>query len=104
MSAKRGPAYVCKEVYERGGMCGGSVWFPSRGAINLLQTKGLTAATFRKKYEENIPEQWKGASDMYSSCFMYKLGIPMLTYSPIHNKAISFDSSFHGPNTTKEEL
>jgi len=68
--------FSCKAVYEQGGICGGPVYFVSRGAIDLLHTEGQTTADFLKEYIEGS-ESYTSASDIYSSCLMYKRQIPM---------------------------
>eukprot|EP00928_Gymnodinium_smaydae_P007517 TRINITY_DN12699_c0_g1_i1.p1 TRINITY_DN12699_c0_g1~~TRINITY_DN12699_c0_g1_i1.p1 ORF type:complete len:276 (+),score=51.04 TRINITY_DN12699_c0_g1_i1:657-1484(+) len=71
------PEYSCDDVYEKGGLCGGSTFLVSRAALRQIRRKGQKPADFAKEFA-TISKSRGGTSDIYTSCLMYDRGVPMM--------------------------
>jgi hypothetical protein len=71
------PSKSCKAVNENGGLCGGPVYFLSRGALERVKKQGQTSNEFISEFVSGGGAETHANSDQLASCLYYARGIPM---------------------------
>jgi len=75
----------CEEVYKNGGMCGGPTYVMSRAALDSITSKpDETYEEFMKEYLANVGVAH--ASDIVTSCLLYKRNIPMKWQAEVNGR------------------
>eukprot|EP00928_Gymnodinium_smaydae_P014840 TRINITY_DN15449_c0_g2_i1.p1 TRINITY_DN15449_c0_g2~~TRINITY_DN15449_c0_g2_i1.p1 ORF type:complete len:332 (-),score=74.72 TRINITY_DN15449_c0_g2_i1:244-1239(-) len=91
----KSPEHIgCKQVYDKGGMCGGTTYIMSRGALDAIVKEGQSYDDFMKEYLENVGEAH--ASDIVTSCLLYKRNIPMIFQDGITERTDTIGGKVQG--------
>jgi len=99
------PGFSCNEVYMQGGMCGGPVYFMSRGAIDLLHREAQTTVDFLNEYLHNSNSSRGGESDIFTSCMLYKRAIPIINDEKMAGDSLSTEVSHNeNPDPTRKGI
>merc|ERR1711953_1386775 len=78
------PPFSCEAVWTKGALCGGGVYFVSRGAMDLLLNSGQTWKDFME--EMRLASKGRGAaSDIFASCMFHARNLPMWSEHPVTN-------------------